>query len=137
MLPIWKFLETGSEVAYIKKTFSPVLVICLVRESATTGNFWICHTGNFGSCVSGTFTNQRWQFLEIAINGDLCEWPDLAIFRSGLSHKLLFLASSFLANFGNFHKLPILASPFVAIFGKKWTCSNVPEMAREHSSPVT
>ena len=76
-------------------------------------------TGNFGSCLSGTFTNQRWQFLEIAINGDLCEWPDLAIFRSGLSHKLLFLASSFLADIGNFHKLPILASPFVAIFGKK------------------
>ena len=79
-------------------------------------------------------TFQNWQFLEIAINGDLCEWPDLAIFRSGLSHKLPFLASSFLANIGNFHKLPILASPFVAIFGKKWTCSNVPEMAREHSS---
>ena len=88
-------------------------------------------TGNFGSCLSGTFTNQKWQFpdfqfLEIAIDGDLCEWPDLAIFRSGLSHQLPFLASSFLANIGNFHKLPILASPFVAIFGLAQMCQKWP-----------
>ena len=70
---IWKFCETGSEVGYIKRTFSSVQAFCPVAESATTGNFWICRNRQFwesSAAESGIFRRHKYFSLFLANIGN-------------------------------------------------------------------